>query len=165
MDDLRPLAIVDIDGVVADVRHRLRHIEGGRKNWNAFFAAAAHDPTHPEGLAIVQTLRETHQIVFVTGRPEHLRAITERWLTDAGIGGHQLRMRGDKDRRPAAQFKREVIAGLGRTHTIGIVVDDDLRVLQVLSAAGWPTFTADWERRSTEQDGALESAQESDGLT
>ena len=40
MDSERPLAIVDLDGVVADVRHRLHHLEGRRKDWGRFFAAA-----------------------------------------------------------------------------------------------------------------------------
>ena len=40
MTDGRPLAIVDIDGVVADVRHRLHHLDRRPKNWSAFFAAA-----------------------------------------------------------------------------------------------------------------------------
>jgi hypothetical protein len=30
-DEARPLAVVDLDGVVADVRHRLRHLEGRRE--------------------------------------------------------------------------------------------------------------------------------------
>ena len=37
----RPVVIVDIDGTVADVHHRLHHIEGrGRKNWKGFFFLA-----------------------------------------------------------------------------------------------------------------------------
>jgi len=32
----RPLAIVDLDGVLADVRHRLTHIEGARTAWARF---------------------------------------------------------------------------------------------------------------------------------
>jgi phosphoglycolate phosphatase-like HAD superfamily hydrolase len=45
------LAVFDVDGVVADVRHRLRHVAHGRKNWNAFFAAAADDPPLEIGVA------------------------------------------------------------------------------------------------------------------
>ena len=33
----RPLAIFDIDGVVADVRHRLHHLESRPKGWDEFF--------------------------------------------------------------------------------------------------------------------------------
>ena len=165
MDESLPLAIVDIDGVVADVRHRLRHIERGRKNWTAFFAAAADDAIHQEGVAIVETLRTGHEVVFVTGRPEHLRTTTEAWLQAAGVGGHRLLMRGDQDRRPAPQLKREIIARLARGRTIGIVVDDDPKVLSLLSSAGYPTFAASWERRSTDERAALESAQDRQGLT
>ena len=38
--DPRPLAVVDIDGVVADVRHRLHYIEGKPRQWDRFFSAA-----------------------------------------------------------------------------------------------------------------------------
>ena len=30
--------IVDIDGTIADVRHRLHHVKDGKKDWNAFHA-------------------------------------------------------------------------------------------------------------------------------
>ena len=66
--DDRPLTIVDIDGVLADMRHRLHHLHGPRKDWRAFFAAARHDEPHPEGLAVVERLREDHERVFLTGR-------------------------------------------------------------------------------------------------
>ena len=51
--DDRPLAFVDLDGVLADVRHRLHHLTGRRKDWDAFFDAAGQDPSHPEGKAVV----------------------------------------------------------------------------------------------------------------
>lgn len=79
-DDLtsdRPLAFVDLDGVLADVRHRLHHLTGRRKDWDAFFAAAPHDPLHPEGQAIVEQLRRDHEVVCLTGRPERCRADTD----------------------------------------------------------------------------------------
>ena len=53
MSDPRPLAIIDLDGVVADARHRLHHLETRPKDWDAFFAAAVDDDAHPEGVAIV----------------------------------------------------------------------------------------------------------------
>ena len=54
--DPRPLAVVDIDGVVADVRHRLHFIEGTPRQWDRFFAAADEDPPLPEGVALVTKL-------------------------------------------------------------------------------------------------------------
>jgi hypothetical protein len=161
----RPIAIVDIDGVVADVRHRLHHITGRRKNWDAFFDAAVDDPPHEEGLGVVRTLAQGHEIVYLTGRPERLRRATAQWLAGHGIGGHTLMMRSDRDRRPAAQVKVELLQRLARTRTVAVVVDDDVRVIAAVGAAGFTTFLADWEQRALDEERALESAQEREGRT
>ena len=73
-------AVIDIDGVVADVRHRLSHVTGRPKDWGAFFEAAGDDPLLPEGESTVRSLAEVYDIVYLSGRPEWLRAVTERWL-------------------------------------------------------------------------------------
>ena len=160
----RLLAVVDIDGVVADVRHRLHHLQG-RKDWDAFFAAAAEDAVHPEGAAIVSALSPKYDIVFLTGRPERLRVATQRWLDGHGFDGHELVMRPEGDRRPAAIVKVERLAELAERQTIAIVVDDDPQVLGAAHAAGHQTFTADWERKPPGPESALHRAQEVDGRT
>jgi hypothetical protein len=165
MDQRRPIAIVDLDGVVADVRHRLHFLQGKTKDWDRFFAAAPADPAHPEGLAVVARLADDHEIVFVTGRPDRLRRDTVEWLRTYGLGEHRLFMRPDGDRRPAAQVKRELVTALARDREIGIVVDDDELVLDALRDAGYPTFAADWERRLAEDERALLDAQEFSGQT
>jgi phosphoglycolate phosphatase-like HAD superfamily hydrolase len=161
----RPLAVVDIDGVIADVRHRLHHLEGRRKAWGPFFAAAPDDGVHPEGAAIVETLGADHEIVFVTGRPEDLRTVTETWLDEHGFAGHRLVMRARGDRRPAARAKVELMAELAADRPIGIVVDDDRQVLDAARAAGYPTFHADWERRAPAAEAARHEAQDVEGRT
>jgi hypothetical protein len=80
----RPLAIIDVDGVVADVRHRLHHIKRKPKDWDAFFAAADRDGPHREGIELVQELAEDHDVVFLTGRPRRLHGDTVRWLIATG---------------------------------------------------------------------------------
>jgi hypothetical protein len=165
MDDERPLAVVDIDGVVADVRHRLRHIEGRRKDWDAFFAAAVDDPPHMEGVNLVGKLAADHDVLFLTGRPERLRADTAAWLEQHGLGGHRLAMRPDGDRRPAAVVKLRRLREEARTRPVGVVVDDDPVVVDTMKEAGYLVLHADWEQRSDEADDALIAAQEVDGAT
>ena len=161
----RPLAVVDIDGVVADVRHRLGHLERRPKDWDAFFAAAGDDPAHPEGLAVVARLAEDHEVVFLTGRPRRLQEVTRRWLEEHGIGGHELVMRDRNDRRPASQVKLELLRELAAGRDVGVVVDDDPAVLTALDAAGYPTFVADWERRDAAEEAARHEAQDVEGRT
>jgi hypothetical protein len=165
MGERRPIAIVDLDGVIADVRHRLHFLHSRPKDWDGFFAAARADPAHPEGLAVVAKLDDDHEIVFVTGRPDRLREATVEWLEAHGLGQHRLVMRPEGDRRPAAQVKRRLIASLASDRVIGIVVDDDPAVLDALRDAGYPTFAADWERRLLEDEDALRDAQEVTGQT
>ena len=160
-----PLAVVDLDGVVADVRHRLHYLQGGRKDWDGFFAAARQDDPHPEGLAIVDTLARDHEIVFLTGRPNHLREETLRWLAEHGLGGHRVVMRPEGDRRPAAIVKLELLRSLARDRPVGIVVDDDPVVLDAARRDGFPTFAAAWEGRTAEAELTLHDAQEADGRT
>ena len=79
----RPLAVFDVDGVLADVGHRVHHLEGGRNDWRAFFAAAKDDPPLETGLALAHELATEHDLAYLTGRPEGLRRVTRRWLTPA----------------------------------------------------------------------------------
>jgi len=161
----RPLAVVDLDGVVADVRHRLHHLTGRRKDWDAFFAAAPDDPPHPEGLAVVRRLEADHDVLYLTGRPERCRADTEAWLDLHGIGGHPLHMRSGRDRRPASTVKVELLRHLARQREVAVVVDDDDRVVEAMRRAGYPVLHADWERRAAEDDAALARAQQEQGRT
>jgi hypothetical protein len=156
-----PLAVVDIDGVVADVRHRLHHVESRPKDWPAFFAAAHADPPLAVGVERVQALLTDHDVVYVTGRPEHLRSVTEEWLDRHGIGGRQLVMRRYRDFRPARVTKAEEIRKLARGRTVAVVIDDDPDVCAALRDAGWPVEQAGWVPHSK----VLRAAQERDGRT
>ena len=160
-----PLAIVDIDGVVADVRHRVHLVEQRPKNWKRFFAEAVHDEPHAEGLAVVTKLAEEHEIIFLTGRPEHLRDDTTAWLARHGLDAHRLLMRPEGDRGPSARFKVREVDRLARHRDIAIVIDDDDAVIAAMRAAGYATLHADWETRDVAAQASLFEAQEVDGRT
>lgn len=156
-----PLAVFDIDGVVADVRHRLHHLEREPKNWGGFFAGAADDPPLAEGRKLALELAADHEVVWLTGRPERLRPVTEAWLAAHGLPVGRLLMRGDQDRRPARLTKTEHLRRLARTDTVAIVIDDDPDVVAALAGAGLPVRLADWVPHGS----TLQVAQEEEGRT
>ena len=160
-DQSRPVAVFDVDGVLADVRHRLHHLAEHPRNWAGFFAAAAGDPPLPEGLARLADLAGGHDIVILTGRPERLRRITAAWLARHDAGGYPLHMRPDSDRRPAARFKRSELERIARRRRVAVVVDDDPVVCAVLADAGFTVERARWVERPPE----LGEAQERLGRT
>ena len=157
----RAYAAIDLDGVVADVRHRLHHIEHRPKNWEAFFAAATHDVPIDEGLAVAQRLAEDHDVVYLTGRPERCRRDTVKWLAKYGLPTGRLIMRSDRDRRPARVFKVEMLKRLASDRPVAVLVDDDHAVCQAARAAGFNVLLADW----TDEQPTLFSAQEREGRT
>ncbi|WP_433796976.1 LNS2 domain-containing protein [Actinoplanes sp. CA-252034] len=156
-----PFAVFDVDGVVADVRHRLRHVARQPKDWARFFSAADRDPPLPEGTKLVHRYVADHQLVWLTGRPEWLRPVTERWFERHGLPAGLLLMRPDDDRRPARDFKLSQLRRLARDGEITVIVDDDPAVVKRLKTEGFPVRLADW----VPYERSLRQAQERDGRT
>jgi phosphoglycolate phosphatase-like HAD superfamily hydrolase len=153
------LAVFDIDGVVADVRHRLHHLHGWRP-WESFFAAADEDPLLPEGANLAADLAGQHEIAWLSGRPEWLRDVTREWLEGHGLPDGELHLRPMGDYRPAPVYKLDVLRRLA-PRGIAAVIDDDDEVVQAALDAGYPAVLADWVPRSD----ALRQAQDRDGRT
>jgi phosphoglycolate phosphatase-like HAD superfamily hydrolase len=139
------LAVFDIDGVVADVRHRLHHLDWPR-SWDGFFDDAGEDPLLPQGARLVADLADRHEIVWLTGRPEWLRSVTTLWLARHDLPGTELHLRPGRDFRPARLYKLDVLAGLA-PRGISAFIDDDLEVIDAASDAGYPAVHADWVPR------------------
>lgn len=133
------IAVVDIDGVLADASHRQHHVAGRPKDWDAFFAAVGDDPLIENGRALVAGLAQEHEVVLLSGRPERTRADTEAWLQRHGIEVSRLVLRPDRDRRPAARAKAELIRGVGSPEEVAVVVDDDASVVESLTSLGYRT--------------------------
>lgn len=156
-----PLAVFDVDGVLADVRHRLHHVAGRPKDWDAFFAAAPHDPPLAEGVAMAVEAGEDCEVVYVTGRPEHCRADTLAWFSRHGLPAGRLTMRATRDHRPARLAKPQLLRRLAEGRVVAVVVDDDPAVCDAYEADGWTVLRATWAAREP----ALEQAQDADGRT
>ena len=155
----RPIAVFDIDGVLADVSHRLHYLDVHR--WERFFRAADEDPLLEEGAERLQEAQADHDVVYLTGRPERNRNLTQRWLASHPQTTPPQIMPSDDDHRPARYVKREVLHELARTREIALVLDDDPAVFRLLSDDGWPVELATWLPHSS----TLQDAQENQGRT
>lgn len=157
----RMTAVVDIDGVLADVRHRLRHVRATPKDWDAFFAAAPADTVLEQGRHTVTRLAEVYDVVYLSGRPEHCRADTVAWLEKHHLPRGDLLLRRGGDRRPARTMKVEVLRRLAGEQPVAVLVDDDPLVLEAARQAGFDVLPADW----MPPDETLREAQEVEGET
>ncbi len=158
-------AVLDIDGVLADVRHRLHHLDSRPKDWDSFFADAPADPLLVEGLEVALDLAQQHPLVYLTGRPERCRSDTQAWLDKYGFPAGKLVMRGDTDRRPARLTKVQELNRLQRQGKVALFIDDDERVVAAAEGAGYVVRHATWMHGEAHQRQALTEAQEAEGRT
>ncbi|WP_328752248.1 hypothetical protein OHT57_42285 [Streptomyces sp. NBC_00285] len=159
--DKRPLAVFDLDNTLADTAHRQRFLERKPRDWDAFFAAAPHDPPLPQGIALVLESAEECEVVYLTGRPERCRRDTLAWLAAQGLPEGRVYMRRNDDRRPARRTKLEILKRLAGSRKIRVLVDDDELVCDDAQRAGFKVVRACWTAPSAE----LEVAQEREGRT
>jgi beta-phosphoglucomutase-like phosphatase (HAD superfamily) len=166
-----PLVVFDIDGVLADVRHRLHYLATRPKNWEGFFAAAKNDQVLEVGAEFAKRAAATHEIVYLTGRPERLRTATQSWLNAQLLPPGRLIMRPEGDRRPSAVVKLHELRRLRRESTVELLVDDDPSVIDAARAAGFTVQAADWMPRPADPDlplfgrDLLDDAQQREGRT
>lgn len=155
------MAVFDLDGTLADVRHRLHHLQRRPKDWDAFFSAAPQDPPLAVGVALCQESAVECEVVYLTGRPERCRADTLAWLERYDLPRGRLSMRRARDHRPARVAKLALLRRLARGAVVAVVVDDDELVCDAYEQAGFSVLRARWAHDAP----ALSRAQEQDGRT
>jgi len=136
----KDIVIVDIDGTLSDVQHRLHFLKGpGKKDWKRFFEHAPSDPLVEIVVRWVKNLAPEYTAILITGRPEDYRRDTEQWLQQHGIGYSRLLMRHAGDRRPDTVVKRELLEQVGRAR-VAFVIDDRAAVCDMYRECGMRVF-------------------------
>lgn len=127
----------DLDGTLADLRHRLKFIEKGPKDWDGFFAACSDDHPIWEMIHVLWAMRaEQHTIEIWSGRSDAVRAQTEEWLRKHSVGYDLLRMRKAGDHRPDTEVKAEWLAGLPFANQPELAFDDRQQVVDMWRSYG-----------------------------
>jgi phosphoglycolate phosphatase-like HAD superfamily hydrolase len=104
--------IFDIDGVLADARHRLHYLEGSKKQWNKFYEAMDKDPPFNSMITVIRSMSTFAEleVIIITGRPNNFRFETGKWLRDQFILYRKLYMRKEGDHRLGTLVKKELLA-------------------------------------------------------
>jgi uncharacterized HAD superfamily protein len=136
MPDARKDVIVDIDGTLADVDHRLHYIRGKRKDWKKFFAVMSEDKPVEAVIAQVQELAKDHNIYVVSGRPDDYRDVTVEWLKLHKVPYEALYMRKAGDFRPDDEVKQDILDAHFDKANVALVIEDRLRVIRMWKKNG-----------------------------
>jgi FMN phosphatase YigB (HAD superfamily) len=131
---VKQTVIFDIDGTLADIRHRRGFLEGERPDWNLFNAAMGDDTPNVPVVTLYKSLWETGQydMVLASGRNERHRRVTEQWLIWNEIPFERILLRTDKDSRADHIIKQEILDMLlAEGRQIAFTVDDRQQVVDM----------------------------------
>ena len=134
--ELLDTIVLDIDGTIADVGHRLRHVTGGNKDWGRFYEDMVNDPPHRDVCLLAELLGD-HPLVnqgaislFVfSGRPDTYRKQTEDWLRihvrSFLENAEGVLMRAAGDNRRDTIVKKEMLETIkSKGFGVRLVIDD-----------------------------------------
>lgn len=150
------LYVLDIDGVLANIEHRMEHMRN--KDYDKFYDGnlVAQDKKIDAFEPIYEQIRgmawRDMEIVFVTGRPERLRPVTDLWIEHNWpmFSGklYEMYMRKDHDYRPSPIVKQEMVEKYldGKEFDEIVIVDDDPENVKAMSIVAYnannrPTVT------------------------
>ena len=151
--NLQKLYFIDIDGVMANIDHRLHYMR--EKNYDKFYSAD--EMVKDEKIVGFSMFNDMinddplgmSEVIIVTGRPERTRKVTEMWLNSNWfrMGKNTILMRKDGDYRKSDIVKKELVnsfmkglkKGLGKDGfdwicRVTIIDDDPSNVISMVEA-------------------------------
>lgn len=137
--------IVDLDGTIADDRHRRCFLDvekWGKREFDKYYEAMDKDDVFKWCRDLVRLyLEKRYCIIFITGRPEDYRQKTVQWLfAKVGLNPdthYKLYMRPKDCYRPDTELKAEAYEEhVKGKYDVEFVLDDRTRVVEMWRQLG-----------------------------
>ncbi len=109
---MKAAVLVDLDGTVADTRHRKAMVEGKDPDWLAYSLACHGDRPIKGVIALLHHIQIAFHIVLLSGRHEEARERTVRWLAEHDVPYDQLVLRPKGDFSQNVEMKRREVKKL-----------------------------------------------------
>lgn len=139
----KDIFLVDIDGTISNLQHRLRFItQQDPKDWDSFFDECDMDEPIQDIITLVQDVMRWRKntLVFVTGRTEAVRDKTWRWINKhLGYAPDEflLLMRKDGDHRNDDIVKAELLREAGiKAKDVFLALEDRNQVVRMYRDMG-----------------------------
>lgn len=109
-EDRADCIIVDLDGTLCNIDHRLHHVrKEGKKNWKAFSDGLVGDTVNEWCRRLIDGTDYNSHVVLCSGRSHEYRELTIGWLGANNIPYSSLFMRPDKDYRQDCIIKEIIL--------------------------------------------------------
>lgn len=136
--------IMDIDGTIANLDHRLHYVQDGNRDWGSFFREMGDDLPVEEVISLAYMFKKAgYEIVVVSARPDDYLDTTKIWMANNGMYWDSLYMRKAGDFREDSIVKREILAKLRSDgYEPWLVIDDRQKVVDMWRSEGIYTLQA-----------------------
>lgn len=138
------VVIFDLDGTLSCGKHRLHLLPQKDhhlcESWDKFNEACVGDPPISNTIRIMNALFASRlHIIILTGRSDHVRCETEKWLDDNECYYDELIMRPHGDNRRDYVFKEEVLKEIG-LESIVACYDDNIDLVRYFRKLGLTAY-------------------------
>ena len=132
----KPIILCDIDGTLADGRHREHLVQGEKKDWDGYYAILEHDSPINAVVRWVRELHKDHTVCLLSGRPDTHQLKTMIWLMLNSVPYDWLFMRAGGDKRPDVQVKGDFLKHLPKEKVVFAIDDRPCVIREVWRANG-----------------------------
>lgn len=133
----RSAVIFDMDGTLADVSSIRHHVAGPKKDFDTFHRESVNVPPNADVVKMAHEAKSAgHDVIVVTARKAKYRNHTATWLGLHEVPSDAMYMRSDKDNRPDAEVKQDILNRVSRSWDVVHAVDDNPNVLKVWEKNG-----------------------------
>lgn len=158
----RGVFVVDIDSTLANLQHRVHHVQKHPPDMENFFDAQEHDSVYESMRCVSNALWYNYGIAIVTGRPLKYAEITLAWLVRHHIYYDMVYMAKDFPHDDVAQKKEAVESLRDDGYEVLGAFEDRPRLVKMFRDNGVHTFASDatnWRYLSEDKvENALKSA-------
>jgi predicted kinase len=147
--------ICDLDGTLCNCEHRRHHVRKDPPDWKSFFEAMDKDTLNEPLRKFLWSMHTEVVTLFVSGRPDNYRSITERWLIEnlsyssnfwETISEDNLFMRKSGDFRPDWVVKEEILKEeILPNYEVLCVIDDRPSVVDMWRRNNLLTFALPYD--------------------
>lgn len=139
----KKIVIVDIDGTLSFLDHRLHYIKGKSQDWNAFYKACPKDEPNEPMIHLVQALHATgHEVIIVSGRSDIVFKETVAWLDKYEVPFDQIYLRQEGIYTKDYKLKKRLIFQTLKIkpEKILLVLEDRTSVVEMWRSMGIMTL-------------------------
>ena len=133
-----PIAIIcDLDGTLCNANNRRHYVTEKPKNWKKFYEEAHKDKPNYPIYYLINAIARDREVIYVSGRPDNYRKLSETWLKEWNCPEGKLLMRKEGDFRPDYEVKKEIYDNeIKDKYEILFCIDDRKQVVDMWRSQG-----------------------------